>query len=263
MKIIMRRMPTLISSVALILCYGLSSCSEEPTPKTQESAETSEQLQLARIPVVASSKIIVDGLINDWRDLDPIWSEAGAVGRGPMEMVDIRRVFMAHDRRMFYVFLECEPPLDKYFAQKEAPVALGDLYFDNDHDPSTGTKAESSDLRGYDIKAQVYSQMNLFKDKPALHLFHYILMGSGQDGRFGYKDWIKGGHRAERDEEHEGEHEGWSPAIRYGPNGVELAIDMQLLKIRPGQKLRILLREGAQLGHPEVYSYASVVIQER
>ena len=91
-------------------------------------------LMLAALPHIAgaqATRIVVDGLFQDWSTVAPAVSDP--VGDAPAGQVDLGRLWLAHDET--YFFLRIELGLETLIQEANQVV----LYLDTDNDQSTGS----------------------------------------------------------------------------------------------------------------------------
>ena len=227
----------------VILSFGVCSKSEE--------VNESESSTMDNAPSGPTLLFTLDGSIKDWRDIEPLWNEGGAEGQGAFKHnVDIKQVYFKNDDRYLYVFMRITPTIEERFKISRYSGDIGDLYFDIDNDPATGSgKVFESDefkgdkYRGYEVKVRipigVFSSSG--RNNPYASYEIYLL----EDGNFS----ARGIYSQESLDEND--------LIAHGPDGVEFALPLDKLGIKTQTAIRILLKESSHFSEEEGYSVSS------
>ncbi len=230
-------------------------------PKTQPGASISwpqapGSRAARKIDAPLASWIKLDGSADDWADKTPLIQEAGAPGRGDFNEIDVKEVYFANDQNYLYVFLRCSPSVQERFAEKQRSGTLCNLYFDVDNDLTTGCRNavgfDYGKISGYEAKLLIYlgvqMKVNLWT-RQAKMTFYVAYDAFGLDSNDGFSsESAVGGRLWEIYDEH------WP--IKDGPDGVELAVPLTDLGLKPDQVVRLLLAESAHIFDKEGYTSA-------
>jgi hypothetical protein len=193
----------------------------------------------------------LDGSIKDWSGIEPIWNEGGAEGRGAFEhYIDIKQVYFNNDDRYLYVFMRFTPTIAERYKIHPYSGDIGDLYFDIDNDPSTGSgkvfesdKFKGEKYRGYEVKVWIPIGVFSSSGRSTPYASYEIRLleneGFSVHGIYAQKSF---------DED---------DLIAHGPDGIELALPLDKLGINTPTTIRVLLKETSHFSEEEGYSVGS------
>ncbi len=179
----------------------------------------------------------MDGSGDRWANKTPLIAEVGLTGRGDFNGIDIKRFHFENDHHYLYVFMECEPSLEDAYNEKPSSGAVAKLLFDVDNNPATGCKSllqpQGNNEQGYEVGVFIqYGQIiNLVSQTVKRDLF-YNIENLNEEGEGIYS----------RDEFRSDEWDN-NPLIVTGKAGVEMAIPLDRLGVKPGQTVRLLVFE--------------------
>ena len=229
--------------VALLLmalfCIGCGK-RENPAP-----AETGSGQQ------AGNKMFTIDGLGEDWSGVEPVWAEAGAVGRGKFgDGIDIKNVMMQNDENYLYIFLQCSPSIDKRFEVTKTSGHLCDIYFNTDNDKSTGcSKVEAFEygkIDGYEFKLWV--PVGIAAGVGGQTCFvSYDLITPDEKGKFGFDSVASQSSEA-------------SGFIQHGADGVEICLPLDKLKLK-SKTFGLLFQETADPFSAESFSEGSYTVK--
>jgi hypothetical protein len=227
----------------LILFFGVCSRSRK--------VDESEIRPKENTPSGPTLLFILDGSIKDWSGIEPIWNEGGAEGRGAFEhYVDIKQVYFKNDDRYLYVFMRCTPTVVERYKIHPYSGDIGDLYFDIDDDPATGSgKVLDSDVfkgekyRGYEVK--VWIPIGVFSSSGRSIPYTSYEVRLLENEKFS----VQGIYMQKSFDEDD--------LIAHGPDGIELALPLDKLGIKTRTTIRVLLKEASHFSEEEGYSVGS------
>jgi hypothetical protein len=215
----------------LALALPLSGCSDRQQ-STQKATEP-------------AMPITLDGRADDWVDIAPVLQEAGLPGRGDRNGFDIKRVYLQADAQNLYVFARCTPSIAQQFEEAPDPAGgqLFNLYLDIDNQRETGSTEQLGgfhDAVGFDRR---------------LWFTVGVTRGGGQPPRnptatvFAFPDvnfQTKPGWKSTSSHS--------DAKIAHGPDGVESAIPLEAVGLKPGVTVRLLLWEHANFSSREGFN---------
>ncbi len=201
-----------------------------------------------------SSKIKIDGCVDDWADIAPLWAEAGAPGRGKFERsIDLKQVYLTNDTDYLYVFICCSPTVRKRYDANPVSGNLGYMYFDTDNDSATGCKGvdgfDYGKIDGYEVRA--WLPLGVFLGTGGSGPFALCeLRGVGADGSFSKGKQLY-------------DHKSNDPdaLIAHGKDGVEFAVPLEVLGVKLGRTVRVLLHEDAHVFEKAGFSEGVVTLK--
>src|SRR5579871_1488873 len=80
-------------------------------------------------------KYHIDGKVGDWKDMKPIWQDAGRSKASFPQEFDVKEVYLDNDDRYLYAFLHVKPSLPERFGRENSTGNIGYFYFDTDDNP--------------------------------------------------------------------------------------------------------------------------------
>jgi hypothetical protein len=206
----------------------------------------------------------IDGLKNDW-DGPALWQEGGEDVESPGFRIDIKQVHVSNDSLNFYVLMRCTPTIARRFETQALGGRVGDLYFDTDDNRRTGS---------VDAELGIFGYGSGYERKVSIEIGTRKTAGGGEEPFVRYT--IRAFDRAELDralarigtepgpydpvrrqiarrtsfwKEVEGGREtslGPDARIAHAEDGLEMALPMTQLGVKPGHRIRLLLAEEAQ-----------------
>lgn len=213
----------------------------------------------------------IRGKARAWKDLKPVWEDAGRKKLSFPQEFDVKEVYLDNDDDYFYFFLRLKPSLPERFRRNDATGNVGYFYFDTDDDPATGSGSVQSiapffrrikaqrDVKAtaflgyeYELVLDVGWTVNTADPKPKpVNWVEYRLRALGPKGDF---DRAVPGGRATTEE--------GNGLIAYSEEGLELAVPLKCFNVRGGQKVRILFAENGCFGEKESYSWGTYRIRK-
>lgn len=195
--------------------------------------QQSTQHRSASLPAWLS----LDGSLADWKGVTPIVQEVGLPGRGSFNGINVTRLFLKTDSRNLYLFACCEPSVASRFQEANTTCGLFDMFLDTDGRADTGTpntkRSWNDGLPGSDCKIVVGSGIivDLLSRKSKPNATAWVLRC--QNGVFpGKPAW-------------ETDSDDATAYIAHGPDGVEVAIPLDALGLKPGATVYALVVEGS------------------
>lgn len=215
------------------------------------SCKKSEKVESIEIPAEAvhikvegpasgtSSPLLfkIDGKAEDWAGIEPFWAEGGAPGQGLGESsIDIKSVYFKNDAQFLYVFMRIFPTIEERFKKSPSGDIVGDLFFDTDNSPKTGSNAviysgmlESDLYKGYEIRVWIAVGVLSGYGKSVPTVSYEIYTHEGG---------FHGNNVADRqNSEDEGS------LMAHGPDGIEFALKLEAMKLTVPATFRVMLAE--------------------
>lgn len=204
-----------------------------------------------------ASWITIDGKADDWTHIRPLISEAGSVGRGRSNGIDIKQVYFASDRDYLYAFLRCSPTIRQRFAEDQTTDQFCELFLDTDGNPATGCKGVEAfnygDISGYETKVWIMLLVHFdTRTRRTSPNVGYVLYRPDAKGKFSFEKPVPDSRRSSGDPH---------ALIEHGFDGVELAIPLKALVLEPGATARLLLVEVANSFSRDGYTEATLKLQ--
>lgn len=113
-----------LSILILFLCFFVTQCSRK-----SPSGERGKASTFKRITRVHQGKIVIDGRVEDWNDIDPLTLDVGSKERGGSPpKIDLKSVKVTCDNDNLYFLLEATP----------VGGGIVNIYVDSDGNKSTG-----------------------------------------------------------------------------------------------------------------------------
>lgn len=235
----------LFLTLSSLVILSLGVCSKS------KKVDESEIRPIENAPSGPTHLFTLDGSIKDWSGIEPIWNEGGAEGRGAFEHnVDIKQVYFKNDDRHLCVFMLCTPTIAERFKITTYSGDIGDLYFDIDNNPATGSgKVFESDefkgekYKGYEVK--VWIPIGVFSSSGRSNPYASYEICLLENERFSaHGIYIQ--ESLDKDN-----------LIAHGPDGIELALPLDKLGIKALTTIRVLLKETSHFSEEEGYSVGS------
>ena len=226
--------------ILVILSFGMCSRSKKVDESEIHPAENA--------PSEPTHLFTLDGSIKDWSGIEPIWNEGGAEGRGAFEhYVDIKQVYFKNDDRYLYVFMRCDPTVAERYKIQPYSGDIGDLYFDIDNDPATGSgkvfesdKFKGEKYRGYEVR--VWIPIGVFSSSGQSSPCASYEVRLLENEKFSVHGIYKQASYSEND------------LISHGPDGIEFALPLDKLGIKTLTTIRVLLKESSHFSEEQGYS---------
>ena len=201
----------------------------------------------------APLSISLDGKASEWQGVDPVWEEGGASGTGDLPgSVDIQQVHFRNDEDFLYVFLRTSPTVQKRFADTGSSGELCDVFFDTDNDSATGcTDVDGFDygkINGYDFRLWVPLGVQSGSEG-SLPFVSYELQPADASGRFMFNAVIAS------------QSVDSNALIQHGEEGVEMAIPLEPLGVKPGSTIRLLFKESVDPFDKQRYNEGTYIVQ--
>jgi hypothetical protein len=199
-------------------------------------------------------EVVLDGVVDEWHGVAPIWYEAGVVGQGPSKSgIDIYHVYMTNDSENLYLFFCTRISLQARYDNTPTSGELCDLYFDTDNDPRTGCQDvdgfDFGKISGYELKAWIPVGVYSKATEQGPYISYDLLRANG-DGEF-----VMGTSLHSESSQDAG------ALITHGSDGVEMAIPLESLGAEPGSAIRLLIKEAVDPFAKERYSAGSYTLR--
>lgn len=187
-----------------------------------------------------ATTIKLDGTVDKWLKKTPVWDNGPVPADISPRDIHIMKVFFDNDSHYFYAFIQCSPTVQDRYKVTQFSGAIGQLYFDADNNPETGGPSLMGDsnpkARGYKIK--VYLPLGVFSGTSGGGAFAsyeiYRFTGQNLDDNSGFNAKIP---NSDQDDMHP------NTLIADGKDGVEVAIPLEMLGMKPGAMARIMIQE--------------------
>jgi hypothetical protein len=242
--------------LSLLFMVSFSACSKSEPAADQkveeavsQAADESEEDAVATEVAANIYLFKLDGDFEDWSEIEPLWDEGGAEGRGALETnIDIKQVYFKNDDQYLYVFMKISPTLVERFQTEESSGIVGDLYFDTDNDPSTGGTYilmwDSEKYKGYEVRVWIPLGHQTWSGETTKYVGYELYMADGKS--------FSGLGAYRQDTTREGS------LIAHGPDGIEMALPLDKLGIQVPATVRVLLAEFCNDGEEEGYDVATL-----
>jgi hypothetical protein len=240
----MRKFGLCILMSILVILFSLS-CKKSEKPQPVEIPQEPVQKAASQLLVT------LDGKIQDWGSIEPLWNEGGMAGRGAFESnIDIQQVYFKNDSQYLYVFMRISPTIEDRFKKSPTGDIIGDLFLDLDNNPSTGSNAiegrEEEKYKGYEARVHLPVGVITSGGKSSPYVVYEVYTHEG--GFYGI-------NTADRqDTMSEG------ALISHGPDGIEFAVRLDILKLALPATIRVMLAEHSHFSKEEGYSVAQLML---
>ena len=249
--------PAIILSLFLMVSFSACSKSDQTADRAIDEAvpqAAAESKEDAVATEVAANMYLfkLDGIFEDWGEIEPLWEEGGAEGQGAWETnIDIKQVYFKNDNQYLYVFMKCSPTIEERSKIEKSSGIVGDLYFDTDNDPSTGGTYilmwDAEKYKGYEVRAWIPIGIETWSGETTVYVGYELYMAEG--GSF------SGLEAYEQDSHKKGS------LIAHGPDGIEMALPLDKLGIQMPTTVRVLLAESCNSGEEEGYDVATLSLE--
>lgn len=234
-------------SSLVILSFGV--CSKSKTVDESEIRPTENA------PSGSTLLFTLDGSIKDWSGIEPIWNEAGAEGQGAFEhSVDIKQVYFKNDDRYLYVFMRCTPTIAERYKIHPYSDIMGDLYFDIDNDPATGSgklfaldELKGEEYKGYEVR--VWIPIGVMSSSKGETPYVSYDIRSLDNAEFSHMSDFKQNSFSSRD------------LIAHGKDGIEFALPLDKLGLQSPKTIRVLLAEQSHFSQKEGYTIGLIDLE--
>ena len=203
-------------------------------------------------PTPAATTIQVDGSIDKWLTKTPAWDNGPAPADQSPQDIHIGKVFFDNDEHYLYVFLQCSPTIADRYKLTQDSGDIGGIFFDPDNNPDTGSPPESSgaspDARGY--KTKLYLSIGVFAGTSGGGTFvgydMFRFTGQHLDDNNGFNAEIPDAYETSMHPNQQ---------IAAGKDGVEMAIPLDVLGLKPGTTARIMIEPSEPGSHSGFTKY--------
>jgi hypothetical protein len=213
-----------------VICLGmllLPGCGGHPSGQAGSSGAPATSIKL-------------DGSIDKWHSRTPAWDGGlAAADQTPFD-VHIMKVYFYNDSHYFYAFIQCSPTIQERSKVSQMSGVVGQIFVDGDDNPDTGCPTMGGDdpkYRGYKIR--VWLPIGIYVGMSGSGTFVsydlYRFSGDHLDDNNGFNAEIAGSNQNSNVS---------GSLIADGKDGVEMAIPMEMLGLKPGGKARIMIQEG-------------------
>lgn len=235
----MKNMLNILMIIILIICFNAAVVAQQAIPK------------------VEAGKIIIDGLSNDWKGIDPVVTEIGLPldhSKQLMEHFDVKEFFLAYDEANLYFLITLEPGVGDYFSKTEAGGYVGDIYLNSDSNLETGCKDTylygSENITGYDYKIWIPTGVSSTKDNTTFAFVSYEVCPPKDNSKGFSMSEVAGANSMEN-----------PTLIQFSGNNIEFSISQKLLGIKHGLKIEGIFQEFANSSEKEGNSRFSFVLK--
>ncbi len=245
--------------LSLLLIVTFSACSKSDQAADQAIDDAVSRAAVKSIDAAVETEAAantylfkLDGNFEDWGEIEPLWDEGGAEGRGTRETnIDIKQVYFKNDDQYLYVFMKCSPTLEERFKVDDSGGIVGDLYLDTDNDPLTGGTYilmwDSEKYKGYEVRVWIPLGYETWSGEKTMYVGYELYMAEAETfsglGTFSQNTTKKGS------------------LIAHGPDGIEMAFPLNRLGIQIPATVRVLLAENCNNGEEEGYDVATLSLE--
>ena len=195
----------------------------------------------------------LDGKADDWAGIAPFWEEVGPAGSGLGEhSIDIKQVYFKNDAQYLYVFIKISPTIEERFKVHPFGDIIGNLFLDTDNSPQTGSNAaegmESDAYKGYEIRVWIPVGVLTSSSGESSPTVSYEI--------YTHEGGFYGINRADlQNTMDEGS------LIAHGPDGVEFALKLEVMKIAVPASFRVMLDQNASAAGDKSYSVGQLTLE--
>jgi hypothetical protein len=194
----------------------------------------------------------LDGKADDWAGIEPFWAEGGAPGQGLGDSsIDIKSVYFRNDSQYLYVFLRINPTIEDRFKKSPTGDIIGNLFLDTDNNPRTGSNAaegrESDLYKGYEIRVWIPVGVMSAPEKSSPTVGYEIYTHEG--GFYGINVVDRQNSLDE------------GSLIAHGPDGVELAVKLEAIKLTLPTTFRVMLAEHCHFDEDAGHSVGQLTLE--
>lgn len=248
------RKSAFLAALAVVLIVSTSVCKKSEKALPSEIPPTQELETSKKTAQAPASRLLfaLDGSLQDWAGIEPLWAEGGALGRGPFKSnIDIKQVYFKNDPRCLYVFMRIDPSLEERFKISATGDILGDLYIDTDNNPNSGSGAvggfEARQYKGYEIR--IYLPVGIMSDPDEKYPYVAYEIRPLEGDNFSANAISRWESYSE------------GSLIAHGPEGIEFALPLETLGLTLPATVRVLLAEHSHWGEEQGYTVGELNLE--
>jgi hypothetical protein len=231
------------------------SCKKSEKAESLEIPAEAVQIKIIGQETAPATPLLfkLDGKADDWAGIAPFWEEVGPAGSGLGEhSIDIKQVYFKNDGRHLYVFMKISPTIEERFKVHPFGDIIGNLYFDTDSNPKTGSNAaegkESDVYKGYEIRVWIPVGVVSSSSGESSPTVSYEI--------YTHEGGFYGINRADlQNTMDEGS------LIAFGPDGVEFALRLEAMKLAAPATFRVMLEQHATAAGEEGTSVGQLTLE--
>ena len=190
-------------------------------------------LIMSSIGIADELNLTIDGNKNDWNS-EPLVKEIGGTGRGSFDTdIDATQLYVNNDAKYLYLFFGTQPSFAKRYVKQKTTGAFCDVYIDIDNNPNSGCRNvigfDFGKITGYEFK--LWMPIGQYASPKENGTFAaYSLLGTRDDGDFSFLEPIFEKKSFEDTE-----------FISHGRDGVEMKVPLDILRIKIGDHINLLI----------------------
>ena len=249
------RKTKLLAAFAVVFMIVSFSCKKSEKAQPTETPSEAVQVETPEESAAPVTSLLfkLDGRADDWAGIAPFWEEVGPAGSGLGESsIDIKQVHFKNDAQYLYGFVRISPTIGERFKVSPTGDIIGNLFLDTDNNSQTGSNAaegmESEAYKGYEIRIWIPVGV--------------VTSGSGESFPsvsyeiYTHEGGFYGINRADlQNTMDEGS------LIAYGPDGVEFALRLEVMKIAVPANFRVMLDQHASSAGDQSYSVGQLTLE--
>jgi len=244
-----------VAFLGMVLVIVSFSCKKSEKAESFEIPSEAVEIKVLGGETAPATPLLfkLDGKADDWAGVAPFWEEVGPAGSGLGEhSIDIKQVYFKNDGQYLYVFMKISPTIEERFKVHPFGDIIGNLFLDTDNSPQTGSNAaegmESDAYKGYEIRVWIPVGVVSSSSGESFPSVSYEI--------YTHEGGFHGINRADRQNTMD---EG--ALIAFGPDGVELALRLEAMKIAPPASFRVMLDQHASAARDQSYSLGQLTLE--
>jgi hypothetical protein len=249
------RKTSFLAVLAIALVTVSASCKKSEKAESFEIPSEAVQIKVIGGETASAAPLLfkLDGKADDWAAIAPFWEEVGPAGSGLGEhSIDIKQVYFRNDAQYLYVFMKISPTIEERFKMHPFGDIIGNLFLDTDNNPQTGSNAaegmESDAYKGYEIRVWIPVGVLTSSSGESSPTVSYEI--------YTHEGGFRGINRADlQNTMDEGS------LIAFGPDGVEFALKLEVMKIAAPASYRVMLDQHASAAGDQSYSIGQLTLE--
>lgn len=203
-------------------------------------------LILSSTGIAEELDLAIDGNNNDWNS-EPLVKEIGDTGRGSFDTeIDATQLYVNNDAKYLYFFFGTRPSFAEKYVENKTTGSFCDVYIDIDNNPNSGcrnvTGFSFGKITGYEFK--LWMPIGQYATATENGTFaSYSLLEAKDDGSFSLSNPILEERSLEDTE-----------FIAHGRDGVEMKVPLDILGIKIGDHINLLIVENTHIFTKEGYT---------
>jgi hypothetical protein len=242
-------------ALSVVLIVFASACKKAEKAESIALPEEAVQIRIQGAETAPAIPLLfsLDGSLEDWAGIQPLWNEGGVAGQGSFKHdIDIKQVYFKNDAQYIYVFMQIMPTIEELFKSSAKGGVLGSLFIDTDNNPSSGTTVrgnqfESEKYKGYEIKIWLPWGVMPTHGQEIPYINYEVRLLEGDD--FSHNVSLRWESYSE------------GTLIAHGPEGIEFALPLDTLGLTLPVTVRMLLAEQSHWDEEQGYTVGLLTLE--